>query len=159
VAAVASDRWLVVVFARLEAGVLEGMRYVPRWRFRCVVPVDAPIRVARILRRLVPVVRRMPVVRIVVRRGVWPVIVRSAIVRLVAVIVRLVVVGTIWFVVPSMTTSAVRTLRHEPPPDHEESIISLAEIIQVFEFSESLERTRVRMGLRPRYLKRMLGAP
>ena len=82
---VAGDRRLVVLFARLETRVLEGMRHVARWLLRRVVPVDAGIGIAGVVRRLVSMVGRVLVVRVVIRRVVRPVGVGLVILRAFAV--------------------------------------------------------------------------
>src|SRR5262245_19617904 len=90
IVAVAGNRRFVVFFTRLETRVLEGMWHVARWVFRRIVPVDAVIGVARIVRRFVPIIGRALVVWIVIRR----------VVRLVAV--GFLVMGSFYFFLASV---------------------------------------------------------
>jgi hypothetical protein len=68
VLAVAGGRRLVVLLARPEARVLEGVRHLARRPLRRVATVDGRIGIAGVVWGLVPVVRRVVVVRIEVRR-------------------------------------------------------------------------------------------
>jgi hypothetical protein len=63
----ACDRWLVVLLARPEAGVLVRVGDIRRRLLRCIVAEDGPIRIAVVVGWLVRVLDRMFVVRILVR--------------------------------------------------------------------------------------------